>query len=158
MGGRGGLSAGNRTKAGHTQCQGGKMRLAAKEARLRISNRGPVLSVQVSGLVTVATIEEIRLHLAPLVERAGAVWVDYTTSVVAASDLELAGLVRPIALGARATPMAWAVADTGTAALWQRQVLRLAFAGQRRFVSCGQDGAAQWAQEQARLGLLDRLR
>ena len=89
---------------------------------------------------------------------AGAVWVDYTASVVAVSDLELAGLVTPIAASAKPVPMAWAVADTGTAALWQRQVLRLAFAGQRRFVSCGQDGAAQWAQEQARLGLLDRPR
>lgn len=134
------------------------MRLAARQARLQISNRGPVLSVQVSGLVTTRTIDQIRLHLAPMAALAGAVWVDYTASVVAVSDLELAGLVTPIAASAKPVPMAWAVADTGTAALWQRQVLRLAFAGQRRFVSCGQDGAAQWAQEQARLGLLDRPR
>ena len=134
------------------------MRIAAKEARLRISNRGSVLSVQVTGLVTISTIDEIRLFLAPMVARASAVWVDYTASAVAASDAELAGLALPIGAGSESVPIAWATADTGTALLWQRQVLRFALLGKRRFASCGQDGAAKWAQEQARLGSLDRPR
>ena len=132
------------------------MRLEAKQARLQISNRGPVLSVQVTGLVTVRTIDQIRMHLAPMAAKAGALWVDYTRSVVVVSDLELCGLVAPIATGIKPIPMAWAVSDTGIAELWQRQVLRLALVGQRRFVSCGLDGAAEWAQAQARLSLQDR--
>lgn len=134
------------------------MRLEAKQARLRISNRGAVLSVHVTGLVTTSTIDQIRRHLTPMAARAGAVWVDYTRSVVAVSDLELSGLVAPIAAGDRSIPMAWAVSDTGIAELWQGQVLRLALVGQRRFVSCGLDGAAEWAQTQARLALQDRRR
>ena len=134
------------------------MRLEARQARLDVSSQGDVLCVRVSGLVTASTIEQIRRHLAPMAARAGAVWVDYTASAVAVSDLELAGLVATMRPGGRQIPMAWAVSDTGTAALWQRQALRFALAGQRRFVSCGPDGAAAWAQAQARLGSLDRRR
>lgn len=127
------------------------MRLATKQARLQINSRDDVLSVRVSGLVTVSTIDEIRLFLAPMAERAAAIWVDYTASVVAVTDLELQSLVSPIARGARSIPMAWAAPDTGTVELWGRQSLRLALHGHRRFVAGGIDAAARWAHQQALL-------
>lgn len=125
------------------------MQLIAKQARLQVSSRGAVLSVGVSGLVTARTIEEIRLFLAPMMPSAGAVWIDYTRAAIAVTDLELQGLVSPIAAGARSVPMAWAVADEGTAELWSRQALRLALHGHHRFVGLGVDEAARWAEQEA---------
>ena len=110
---------------------------------------GQVLTVVVSGLVTAGTIDLIRQTIAPHAAGVGAVWVDYTRSAIVVSDLELQGLVAPIAAGSRSVPMAWAVADDGVAELWSRQALRLALLGHRRFVGRGQAAADLWAQQQA---------
>ena len=125
------------------------MRLISKQARLQISRRGAVLGVGVSGLVTAGTSAQIRLLLAPMMQTAMSVWIDYTKAAVAVTDLELQEMVLPIAAGARSIPMAWAVADEGAAELWSRQVVRLAFHGQRRFVALGVDAAVRWAEQEA---------
>ena len=127
------------------------MQLFAKQARLQVSSRGRVLSVEVSGLVTARTIEEIRVLVAPMLPLVGAAWFDYTRSAIAVTDLELQGLVAPITSGMKSTPMAWAVSDEGTEALWSRQSLRLALHGHRRFVGGGVDAAAAWAEQQAKM-------
>lgn len=127
------------------------MRLIANQARLHVRSRGAVLSVGVSGLVTARSIEDIRLLLAPMSHRAGAIWIDYTKSVIAVTDLELQGLAIPPAAGGRSVPMAWAVGDEGTAELWARQSLRLALHGHRRFVALGADEAARWAARELAL-------
>lgn len=129
------------------------MQIATQQARIQISgtsgNGGGVLAIRVSGLVTAGTIDDLRRFLVPLADRASAVWVDYTRSLVVVSDLELQGLVAPIAKGSRSVPMAWAVADAGVEALWARQSFRLALHGHRRFVAGGVAAAAQWAHDQA---------
>jgi len=127
------------------------VRVKAEQARLLLRGDGRVLSVAVSGLVTARTIDAIRQVIAPYAASAGAVWVDYTRSAIAVSDLELQGLVAPIAAGSRSVPMAWAVADDGVAELWSRQALRLALFGHRRFVGRGLAAADLWAQQQALL-------
>lgn len=130
------------------------MRLSSKQACLHISGQQSVLFVHVSGLVTAATVDEIRLVLAPVLRGAAAVVVDYTRSLAAASDLDLLGPSAPSARGVRSIPMAWAFADTGTATLWALQSFRLALLGHRRFAAGGIDAAAQWAHQQARLAPL----
>lgn len=127
------------------------MKINAEQARLRLRGDGLVLSVSVSGLVTAGTIDLIRQRISPYASSAGAVWLDYTRAAIAVSDLELQGLVAPIAAGCRSVPMAWAVADDGVAELWSRQALRLALLGHRRFVGRGLAAADLWAQQQALL-------
>jgi hypothetical protein len=119
------------------------------EARLSCRRDGPVLLVTVVGLVTVPTIQGIRAWIVERTSGARSVAVDYTGSVLALTDENLRQLAAPGGLQRADLPMAWAVPDQETAALWMRQIVRCAFAGQRRHVTCDLSEALEWARSQA---------
>lgn len=121
-------------------------------ARLKTTAIDRVFVVECRGLLTAQTVRNIRRWVpGVLPPDAGAVVLDYRACVIAITDTELQALATPTKPLSPPIPLAWVVADEATAELWRRQVLRLALAGQRRFVSCLPEVGYAWAAEQARL-------
>lgn len=114
---------------------------------------GRVLVVACCGLLTAQTIRGVRRWVgSDLPAECGAVVMDYRRCAIAITECELEALASAKPPLSPPMPLAWVVGDPETAKPWNRQVLRLAFSGQRRFASCQFELAFSWATEQARLG------
>ena len=110
---------------------------------------GDVLAVSAVGLVTVDVVRGIREWMLGQAADAKAIAVDYTGAALALTDADLDSLAAAGGLRRTGLPMAWAVADADTAALWRRQIVRYAFRGQRRHVTQCFASALAWASAQA---------
>lgn len=130
------------------------MHALAEGPRLQANLEGSVFVVSCNGLLTARTVRAVRRWLNSNVPAgAGAVVLDYRTAVVVIDDDDLNTLAGPAPAPVLSPPipLAWLVADKETANAWQRQVLRLALNGQRRFASHLESEAFAWAREQAQL-------
>ena len=133
--------------------KGATMPMNGGALRLRSQLLGCVFVVAATGLLTAQGVRNVRRWVREAVPvEAGAVVMDYRRCAVVITDDDLQALARPELPLSPTIPLAWLVSDCATAALWNRQVLRLALVGQRRFASCLYESAIAWATEQARLG------
>ena len=122
---------------------------SACSATLRVETADGVIYARVGGVVTLAVIEAIRAKMAPALQGARAICLDYTGAVLALTQQDVDVLALAAAPGANQLAIAWVVADEATAAAWRLQALRFALAGLRRMATTDRQAARLWARRQS---------